>query len=91
LTGIGLAVGGILGARFAATVTVLFVIATWFVQLLGPLLGLPEVVRQLALTSHYGQPMVGVWDPVGIGASLLLAVGGIALGAWGFARRDLRI
>jgi ABC-2 type transport system permease protein len=91
LTGIGLAVGGILGARFAATVTVAFVIVTWFVQLLGPLLNLPEVVRQLALTSHYGQPMVGVWDPVGIVASLLLAVGGMAIGAWGFARRDLRI
>lgn len=91
LTGIGLAVGGVLGARFAATVTVVFVIVTWFVQLLGPLLGLPEVVRQLALTSHYGQPMVGVWDPVGVVVSLAIAVGGLAMGAWGFARRDLRI
>jgi ABC-2 type transport system permease protein len=89
LTGIGLAVGGILGTRYAATVTVVFVIATWFVQLLGPLLGLPDPVRQLALTSHYGQPMVGVWDAAGIVASVVLAIGGVAIGAWGFARRDL--
>jgi hypothetical protein len=35
--------------------------------------------------------MVGVWDPVGIVVSLVVAVGGVAVGAWGFARRDLRI
>ena len=91
LTGIGLAVGGIFGTRFAATFVVIVVVVTWFIQLLGPLLNLPDVLRQVALTSHYGQPMVGVWDPVGIVVSLLLAVGGVAIGAWGFARRDLRI
>jgi ABC-2 type transport system permease protein len=90
LAGIGVAVAGVFGSRFATTFVVVFVIVTWFVQLLGPLLGLPDVVRQLALTSHYGQPMVGVWDPVGIVASVALAVGGIAVGAWAFARRDLR-
>lgn len=91
LCGIGLAVGGVLGTRFATTAVVIFVVATWFIQLLGPLLGLPDPVRQLALTSHYGQPMVGVWDPIGIVVSLLLAVGGVAIGTWGFARRDLRV
>jgi ABC-2 type transport system permease protein len=90
LTGLGLAVGGVIGTRFATTAVVLVVVATWFVQLLGPLLGLPDVVRQLALTSHFGQPMVGVWDAGGIAASVLLAVGGIAIGTWGFTRRDLR-
>ena len=44
----------------------------------------------LALTSHYGFTMLGQWDPVGIVASVVLAVGGVALGAWGFRRRDLR-
>jgi hypothetical protein len=34
--------------------------------------------------------MLGQWDGVGIVASLVLAVGGVALGAWGFNRRDLR-
>jgi ABC-2 type transport system permease protein len=90
LTGIGLAVGGIIGTRYAATVTVIVVIVTWFVQLLGPLLELPELVRSLALTAHYGQTMVGSWDGVGIVASLVLAIGGVLIGAWGFSRRDLR-
>jgi polyether ionophore transport system permease protein len=90
LVGIGHAVGGLVGSRAAAPFVVVFVVATWFVQLLGQLLGLPDVVRELALTSHYGQPMVGVWDPVGIVASIVLAVGGVAVGAWAFARRDLR-
>jgi hypothetical protein len=48
------------------------------------------VVRDLALTSHFGQPMVGAWDATGIVAAALLAVGGIVLGTWGFSRRDLR-
>lgn len=90
LVGIGHAVAGVFGTRFAGTAVVVFVILTWFVQLLGALLNLPDVVRELALTSHYGQPMVGVWDPVGIVASVVLAVGGIAIGTWGFSRRDLR-
>lgn len=91
LLGIGHAVGGVLGARFAGTAVVVFVVLTWLVQLLGALLKLPDGIRELALTSHYGQPMVGVWDPVGILASLVLAVGGVAIGTWGFSRRDLRV
>ena len=90
LVGIGHAVGGIFSTRAAGTVVIVFVVVTWFVQLVGPLLGLPQIVRDLALTSHFGQPMVGVWDPVGIVASLALAIGGVALGTWGFRRRDLR-
>lgn len=90
LVGIGMAVGGVLRAGWAAPAVVLFVILTWLIQLLGLLLGLPEFVQQLALTAHYGQPMVGVWDWGGVAASLVLAFGGIGLGAWGFARRDLR-
>jgi ABC-2 type transport system permease protein len=90
LVGVGVAVGGVFGTRLAAPVVVVFVIVTWFVQLLGGLLRLPELVRQLALTSHFGQPMVGVWDAGGIAISLLIAAGGVALGAWAFRRRDLR-
>jgi ABC-2 type transport system permease protein len=90
LTGIGLAVGGVLGTRMAATFVVVLVMVTWFIRLLGPLLNLPDFVRQLALTSNYGQPMVGVWDWVGIVVSLGLAIGGLAVGAWGFVGRDLK-
>jgi hypothetical protein len=35
-------------------------------------------------------PMLGQWDPAGIVASLVLAFGGVSVGAWGFARRDIR-
>ena len=90
LVGVGHAVGGVLGTRLAGTFVIALVIVTWFLQLLGPILRLPQVVQDLALTSHFGQPMVGVWDPAGIVASLVLAVGGIAVGTWGFRRRDLR-
>jgi hypothetical protein len=34
--------------------------------------------------------MVGIWDVPGIAAWVLLAVGGLAVGAWGLSRRDLR-
>jgi hypothetical protein len=34
--------------------------------------------------------MIGSWDPVGIVASLGLAIGGLLIGAWGFAHRDLK-
>ena len=90
LVGIGMAVGGLFRTGWAAPFVVVFIVATWFVQLLGPLLGLPEAVTSLALTSHFGQPMVGVWDVPGTVAALAIGVAGIAVGAFGFARRDLR-
>ena len=33
--------------------------------------------------------MIGEWDMVGVVASLVIAVGGILLGAWGMSRRDV--
>jgi ABC-2 type transport system permease protein len=90
LVGVGLAVGGVFGTRFAAPFVVVFVLVTWFVQVLGGLLKLPEALTQLVLTSHYGQTFVGVWDPFGVVASIVIAAGGIAIGTWGFTRRDLR-
>jgi hypothetical protein len=36
-----------------------------------------------------GEPMVGNWDVPGIVACVVLAVGGLVLGAWGMSRRDL--
>ena len=89
MAGIGLAVGGVIGSGAAGPAVALLTVITWFDGIIGPALGLPDIVGQLALTTHYGQPMLGVWDPVGIVASLVLAVGGVAIGAWGFQRRDL--
>jgi ABC-2 type transport system permease protein len=89
LAGIGLGVGGWFGTRFAATIVALVTIIMWGLDIIAPPLGLPDA-RQLALSAHIGQPMLGVWDPVGLIACIALFVGGTAIGAWGFARRDLR-
>jgi len=70
---------------FVALVTIL----TWLFDFLGPALSLPDPIQQLALSSHLGQPMIGIWDPGGIVACLVLAFGGIAIGAWGIQRRDI--
>jgi ABC-2 type transport system permease protein len=90
IAGIGVAVGGVVGTGAAAVVAAIVVILFWGGTILAPAFSLPEMVRDLALTAHYGLPMVGRWDAGGVLASLVLAVGGVALGAWGFARRDTR-
>jgi ABC-2 type transport system permease protein len=89
LIGIGVAVGGLWRTSLAAEIVALFVVATYLLDLLAPPLNLPDWVHQLALTAHFGQPMLGDWDPVGIVACLVLAIGGVALGAWGMSRRDV--
>jgi ABC-2 type transport system permease protein len=88
--GIGVAIGGVFGARFAGPAVAIVVIVTWFLDILVPALDLPDAVHDLALTAHYGQPMLGQWDATGIVASVVIAVVGVAIGAWGFRRRDLR-
>lgn len=90
LGGVGVAIGGLFRTSWAGPAVALITIVTWFIDIIAPALKLPDVVHQLALTSHYGFTMLGQWDPVGIVASVVLAVGGVALGAWGFKRRDLR-
>jgi ABC-2 type transport system permease protein len=87
--GIGVAVGGLWRPSTAAEVAAIFVVLTFLDQLLAQPLGLPDWVRQLALTAHFGAPMIGRWDAAGVVAALGLAIGGIAVGAAGFARRDV--
>jgi ABC-2 type transport system permease protein len=87
--GIGLAAGGLLRAALAAPVTAAVVIATFLLDTLGTALDLPDFVLDLSIYRHLGQPMVGTYEPAGIAASAILAVGGLALGAWGLQRRDL--
>jgi ABC-2 type transport system permease protein len=90
LGGIGIAVGGVFGTSYAGPFVAIFTIVTWFIGIIGPALNMPDILHELALTSHYGFTMLGRWDWVGVAASFVLAVGGILLGAWGFRRRDLR-
>lgn len=89
LAGIGLAWGGVIGTGFAGEIVAAVVILTFLIDFLVPALELPDAIRQLALTSHLGQPMVGVWDWAGIAACVVIAVGGLLLSAWGMARRDV--
>lgn len=87
--GVGVAVGGLWRTSLAGEIAAVFVVATYLVDLLAPAFKLPDWVHQLALTSHMGQPMIGQWDAVGVIACLVVAVGGVLLGAWGLNRRDV--
>jgi len=89
IVGVGFAVGGLWRTSIAAEIAALVVVATYLLDLVAPPLKLPDWVHQLALTAHFGQPMVGQWDSVGVVACLAIAVAGIALGAWGMTRRDV--
>ena len=88
--GVGLAVGGLFRSSLAAPVVIVLTVGSFLIELFATALKLPDWVAGLALASHYGRPLVGVWDPVGVVASLVLAFGGVALGAWGMGRRDVR-
>jgi len=89
LIGVGIAIGGLWRTSLAAESVALLVVATYLIDLLAPPLGLPEWFHQLALTAHVGQPMVGSWDATGVAACVVIAVGGVLLGAWGMQRRDV--
>jgi ABC-2 type transport system permease protein len=88
--GVGLAVGGLVRPSLAAPAVIVLVVGWLLIDIIAPLLDLPEWVGNLVLSRHYGEPMVGNWDLVGVVAALAIAGIGLALGAWGFTRRDLR-
>jgi ABC-2 type transport system permease protein len=90
LAGIGFAIGGVFRNTFAGEAVAGIVIATFLIDFLAPALNLPDWVHQLALTSHLGQSMIGVWDPVGMATCLVLAIGGLLIGALGMRRRDVQ-
>jgi hypothetical protein len=89
LVGIGLAVGGLFGPGYAAAVAAGLGVAFYLLDTLGAALRLPSWILDLSLTKHLGQPMAGVFDPVGTATCAVLAIGGVIIGAIGIARRDL--
>jgi putative exporter of polyketide antibiotics len=89
IVGIGVAIGGLWRTSIAAEIAALVVVVTYLLDLVAPPLNLPDWIHQLALTAHFGKPMMGEWDLVGVGVCLAFAVGGIMLGAWGIGRRDI--
>ena len=74
IVGIGVAVGGLWRTSIAAEIAALVVVVTYLLDLVAPPLNLPDWLHQLALTAHFGKPMVGEWDMVGVVASLALSV-----------------
>lgn len=87
--GIGLAVAGLGWPHLAAGVVVGITFGSFLLDLLGRFLGLPDVVLDLALVRHLGQPMLGEHDPGGLVVCGVLAVGGLCVAAWGMSRRDV--
>jgi putative exporter of polyketide antibiotics len=90
LIGIGFAVAGFGWPGLAAIAVGAFTLIFYLLDLLGGLLGLPADLLNLSLTRHLGRPMIGEYDWAGLVACAALAVGGLLVGAWRFARRDLR-
>jgi putative exporter of polyketide antibiotics len=91
LVGIGLAVGGLFSPRLPGIVVAVYVIGGFLLQFIGTPLDVPDPVLDLSLARHLGRPMVGDFDPAGIGIFTLLALGGLVISALGFRRRDLRV
>ena len=91
LAGIGVAVGGLFGPGVAAGATGGLALGFFLLDLLGSALRLPDSILQLSLIKHLGQPIIGTFDGVGMAACVVLALGGVAVGAWGLSQRDLRL
>lgn len=89
LVGVGLAVGGVVRPALAAPVALGLGVVFYLLDTLGAALRLPEAILDLSLPRHLGQPMAGVFDPVGIVACAVLAIGGVAIAAAGMSRRDV--
>lgn len=89
IVGIGVAIGGMWRTSIAAEIAAVVVLVTYLIDLLAPPLKLPDWFHQLALTVHFGAPMVGHWDGAGVATCLAIAVGGVAIGAIGIRRRDI--
>ena len=86
---VGLAAGGLFRLSWAAGVTAFLVIATLLIDTLGAALKLPDVILELSLYKHLGQPIAGIFDPVGIVVAVVMVVGGVAICAFGLTRRDI--
>ena len=65
-------------------------VGSYLLDFIGGALRLPSVLLDLSLSRHLGQPMLGRFDWPGLALCAILAIGGVALGAWGLQRRDLK-
>ena len=89
LVGAGIAAGGWFRASVAAAVAGGLGLANYLMDTIGRGLQLPQVVLDLSLSNHLGQPMAGIYDGAGLVACVVIAVGGVLVSALGYARRDV--
>jgi putative exporter of polyketide antibiotics len=90
LAGVGIAVSGLGWPQLAGPMVAVFALGMYLLDLIGGILRLPDDLLNISLARHLGEPMAGSYDLPGLVACAVLAVGGLTLGAWAFARRDLR-
>ena len=89
LSGVGLAVGGLVRPTLAAPVTLVLGLGFFLLDIIGSILRLPDWVLGIALQRHLGHPIVGDFDPAGMILCAAIAVAGVALCAGGMERRDI--
>jgi putative exporter of polyketide antibiotics len=89
LAGVGLAVGGLVRPNLAAPVTIALALGFFLWDLIGSIAKFPDVLLDLALNRHLGQPMLGQYDWPGMAVCAALAIGGVIVCAMGMARRDV--
>ncbi len=91
LLGVGFAIAGLWRPAVAGPAVAAIALLTFLVDLLAEPLNLPGWIHELALSTHMGSPMVGVWDAAGMAACLVLLVLGVGAGALGMRRRDVNV
>ena len=79
------------GLEIAGEVVAALVIVNFLIDLVAPALNAPDWVHQLALSSHFGQPMVGAWALAGVGAWPLVEAREVRLLIWGGERLALGV
>ena len=90
IAGVGIALAGLFSPTVGLAGAAAIAVGSYLLDFIGGALRLPPVVLDLALSRHLGEPMLGRFDWPGLAICAVLAVGGVALGAWGLQRRDLK-
>jgi hypothetical protein len=89
LAGVGIAVFGLGFVGLAAPAPAILAFGFFLYDLIAATAHFSPTFAGLSLSSHLGQPMVGLFDVPGTALLLAIAVGGVAVGAAGIHRRDL--